>query len=356
MIVPGDATSEHAVELRKLVRDMGLESEIFASAIDDSLHSEAMLVHELPDRPLPATLIVYQMSSGSPLAQLALDRKEPLAINYHNLTPDWAYEDWDPAVASDQRWARRQLVDLARRASIGICPSAYNAVELSACGFRETAVCPVLVDMGRLGEFDSTKQSDNRWLFVGRLVPHKGSHRLVEALGIYNQLYGELPGLDLVGSPGPFRYVDAVKRLAHELGVSDSVNFARGVDDVGLGRFYRDAGVFVSASMHEGFCVPIVEAMHSRVPVVALGAAAVPETVGDAGLLVDPHGSDAYLAAKIAAAVHRVAGDSGLRSKLSTAGSMRAEELGLESARRQMRRILEGWIEAQPVSSARGAA
>ncbi|MFZ0665897.1 MAG: glycosyltransferase [Acidimicrobiales bacterium] len=372
MLVPGDATSEHAIELRRLLHDMGLESEIFATAIDDSLHSEAILMHELPDRRLPGTLLIYQMSSGSPLAELARDRKEPLAVNYHNLTPAWAYEHWDPATAADQRWARRQVAELAARASIGLCPSDYNAAELSACGFAETAVCPVLVDMNRLAGSDQRgsdqpasdkSASDKRsssveeelaarsdfaggtWLFVGRIVPHKGAHRLVQALAAYNKLFGVIPHLDLIGSPGPIRYVEAVQRLSEELGVASHIRLWSGVDDAGLGSFYRHADVFVSASMHEGFCVPIVEAMYNKVPVVALAAAAVPETVASAALLVEPAGTDAATAAFIASGVYRVSSDADLRSLLVAGGTVRAEQLGLERSRHTMRRILEGWID-----------
>ena len=97
MLVPGDATSDHAIQLRRLVRDMGFESEIFAAAIHDSLHDEGMLIRELPDRRLPGTLFVYQMSSGSPMVETARERKEPLAVNYHNLTPAHTYDRWEPA-------------------------------------------------------------------------------------------------------------------------------------------------------------------------------------------------------------------------------------------------------------------
>ena len=156
MLVPGDATSDHAIQLRRLAHDMGLESEIFATAIHDDLHDECFLVHELPDRRLPGTLLVYQMSSGSEMVHLARERHEPLAVNYHNVTPSWAYEHWQPAIAAEQRWARRQLSLLADRASFAICDSSYNASELDAAGYRNTVVCPVLVDMERLGSARST--------------------------------------------------------------------------------------------------------------------------------------------------------------------------------------------------------
>ena len=222
MLVPGDATSDHAIQLRRLVHDMGLESEIFAAAIHDSLHDEGMLIHELPDRTLPGTLLVYQMSSGSPMVETARERKEPLAVNYHNLTPAHTYDRWEPAIAADQRWARRQVGTLAARAALGICDSSFNERELLSYGYGATAVCPVLVDMERFGSAGSSgpvgerepvrelaRRDANgtvRWLFVGRIAPHKAQHRLVQALAAYERLYGPGARLDLVGRPGSARY------------------------------------------------------------------------------------------------------------------------------------------------------
>jgi glycosyltransferase involved in cell wall biosynthesis len=352
MLVPGDATSDHAIQLRRLAHDMGLDSEIFATAIHDDLRDESFLVHELPDRRLPATSFIYQMSSGSPMVDLARERLEPLAVNYHNLTPSSAYERWEPAIAAEQRWARRQIGNLSGRASLAICDSSYNARELDSNGYRSTVVCPVLVDMGRFGSVERSAQTAHRepdgrakWLFVGRIAPHKGQHRLVEALATYVKLYGDGARLDLIGRPGSLHYAEAVRKCADELGVGDLVTIVGDLDDLALGDYYRDADVFVSASVHEGFCVPILEAMHHGVPVVALSAAAVPETAGGAALLVDS--SDP---AVLATAVRSVIGDERLRVRLVADGRARAQQLSLERSRATMRRALEGWIEGRPMA------
>ena len=183
---------------------------------------------------------------------------------------------------------------------------------------------------------------------MGRIAPHKSQHRLVQALAAYEHIYGAGSRLDLVGRPGSFRYADAVRRCATGLGVSEIVQMAGGVDDVELGAFYSRADVFVSASVHEGFCVPIVEAMHYGVPVVALAAAAVPETLGGAGLLIGS--ADA---GTVAAAVHSVLGDQVLRDRLVCAGLARAEQLSLGRSRATMRQVLERWIEQRGSFEAR---
>jgi glycosyltransferase involved in cell wall biosynthesis len=276
-----------------------------------------------------------------------------LAVNYHNLTPPSAYDKWEPAIAAEQRWARRQIGNLSGRASLAICDSSYNARELESSGYRATAVCPVLVDMERFGPGEASdvpeisdgiahRDADGRtrWLFVGRIAPHKAQHRLVEALATYAKFYGDNVRLDLIGRPGSIRYAQAVRGCAEELGVGDLVTIAGDLDDRAVGTYYRKADVFVSASVHEGFCVPIVEAMYHGVPVVALGCAAVPETVGGAGLLVDR--SDP---AVLATAVHSVVSDESLRVRLVEDGRARAAELSLERSRAIMRGVLERWID-----------
>lgn len=355
MLVPGDATSDHAIALRRLLHDMGLESEIFASAIHDDLHAEAVLLHRLPDATLPGTLFVYQMSSASPMADLVRQRTEPLAVNFHNVTPASAYDGWDAAVAADQRWARRQVADLAGRASVGICDSAFNATDLVARNYAATEVCPVLVDMGRLSERGTSGPESvveeelaarrgsgiPSWLFVGRISPHKRQHRLVQALASHVEMYGARAHLDLVGSPGPVTYADAVRNCAEALGLAADVTLAGGVGPHDLSAYYRNADVLVSASVHEGFCIPIVEAMHHGVPVVAMSAAAVPETVDGAGLLVERDDPAVF-----ASSVRSVTTDPGLRERLVAAGTKRASELSLDRSRQTMRRVLERWIDA----------
>jgi glycosyltransferase involved in cell wall biosynthesis len=344
MLVRGDATSQHAIQLREVLQEMGLESEIFASAIDDELHDQGLLIHELPDRKLPGTVLVYQMSSGSPMVEFAAARKERLWINYHNITPGSTYDGWEPAIAAEQRWGRRQVARLAGRVEIGICDSKYNASELASFGYGRTFVCPVLIDFGRVG--DRSRPSGS-WLFVGRIAPHKGQHRLVQTLAAYSKIYGITPRLDLVGSVGSLRYAEAVRGYAEDLGISDLVAIVRGIDDRVLGEYYAKAGVLVSASIHEGFCVPIIEAMHVGVPVVALASAAVPETAGKAALLVDE-----FDPGVMASVVQRVGEDATLRGRLVEAGRERAVELSLERSRARMREVIERCLDGAATADA----
>ncbi|MGH9207142.1 MAG: glycosyltransferase, partial [Acidimicrobiales bacterium] len=177
-------------------------------------------------------------------------------------------------------------------------------------------------------------------LFVGRIVPNKAQHDLVRAFYMYRKLYDPSARLHLVGRSEWSTYDQAVNQLIHELDLEKAVRLPGQVSQGALAAYYEAADVFVSASDHEGFCVPLLEAMHHRVPVVAYGAAAIPETVGSAGVVID---SKSPLT--MAAAIHRVAGDPNLSERLANAGDKRLSDFALHKTKARMtdalRRLLD---------------
>jgi len=334
-LIPRDATGSHTLLLRDALRAAGWRSEIFAEATHDELAGESRRLEDYPGQARPDDVCVYQLSTSSAIAEFLLGREEVLVLDYHNITGPEHYEGWDPATARRAALAREQLARLAPRAALGLADSAFNEADLHAAGCRRTVVVPVLVDHGRLSvpPDPSTakalaacrREGGARWLFVGRLVPSKAQHQLVKALWAYRRLYDPGARLWLVGSAPAPAYLDAVRAFVDELGLSRSVTLAGEVPDPVLAAYYRAADVYVSLSVHEGFGIPLLEAMHSELPVVALGAGAVPGTVGGAGLVLaraDP--------VTVAAAVHRVLEDPGLRRRLVAAGRRRAASRALE--------------------------
>ncbi|MGY6500683.1 MAG: glycosyltransferase, partial [Acidimicrobiales bacterium] len=202
-------------------------------------------------------------------------------------------------------------------------------------GYPEPVVVPVLVDVaGRVGGVDPVVVDRVRggagsvWLFVGRLAPNKCQHDVVRAFAVFRRVVDPSARLVLVGGSSSGRYVDAVGALVQELGLVGSVVVAGSVPDEELGSYYAAADVFVCLSEHEGFCVPLLEAMFHETPVVAFAAAAVPETVGSAGLVVGDKSP-----VVVSSAVARVLGDVGLRERLVAAGRDRVEHFSLERGR-----------------------
>jgi len=171
-------------------------------------------------------------------------------------------------------------------------------------------------------------------LFVGRIVPSKAQHELVKALWAYRRLYDGKARLHLVGGTSSFEYTKALQDFVEDLGLSAAVRCPGEVSDAALAAYFEAADVYLSLSAHEGFGVPLVEAMVAGVPVVTRPAGAVSGTVADAALVLaasDP--------SYVAAALHRVCTDGHLRATLTAAGARRAAALSTDAARRTVEAV-----------------
>src|SRR5262249_52808822 len=199
--------------------------------------------------------------------------------------------------------------------------SQFNEAELVDAGFEHTAVAPFLIDLRTLDvEPDPAVKAaaGTTWLFVGRLAANKAQHDLVKAFAAYRQFHDADAHLVLVGGGTDGEYGKTVTRFVHGLGLDDAVTITGQITHEALAAYFEIADVFVTVSEHEGFCVPLVEAMHHRVPIVAHAAAAIPETLGNAGVLL--HEKDACT---VAAVVQRVVSDSALQRQLVETGARR---------------------------------
>lgn len=343
---PRDAIGGHILEVQRLVRGMGLRSEIYAAGVAAGApRSAAHPLRRLAPRAEPGTYLMYQLSTGSnSVMPLLLQRAEPRLVNYHNITPAELFGPWEAHVGGELELGRRQLAELAPGTVLGLADSAYNEEELRAGGYPSTAVAPLLVDLeafdgpadsGVSDRLESAKRKGGSdWLFVGRVAPHKCQHDIVKALVAYRQLYDPEARLHLVGGSSSHAYWTAIRRFSIAAGVGKAVELAGSVSHEALVAYYRSADVFVCLSDHEGFSAPLLEAMHHGVPVVALSAAAVPETLGRAGVLLpakDP--------VMVAAAVHRTRVDASLRAQLAAAATERLDHFRLERSR-------ERWVHA----------
>ncbi|MEM7140395.1 MAG: glycosyltransferase family 4 protein [Actinomycetota bacterium] len=331
-----DATSTHARFVRDLLVEDGHDVRFVAerSTIDGE-----SFVH-LDRWNADADLTVLQHSIGSVAASEIAKRRIPVVVNYHNITPLEFVEPWEPRQVEGLRWGRQQLWELRPVAVGAICDSDYNARELRDIGFRNVAVSPVLFDPLRGDAVEPAPFGGVTMLFVGRLSPNKCQHDLVAALAAL-RARGVPARLVLVGGDASAQFRRALDALAQRLGVADAVIIAGSVPPAELIGWYLAADVFVSTSEHEGFCVPAVEAMGLGVPVVAYGAAAIPETVGGAGIVLSDKSPGV-----IAEAVQRVASDDDVRAELIARGRGRAAELGepssIETMRDTLRSLLSG--------------
>lgn len=353
---PRDAIGGHALRVQGVLRDMGIDSEIYAEQIHPDSRGGAHSVSSYQKRSDKRNgagrhWLLYQASTGTKLVDWLLDTEERLILNYHNLTPVQYFAGWEPAVAAELKLGRKQLRRLRHSTDLVIADSAYNEGEMIELGYEHTTVVPILFDAdsfgrqrdeARFAQLASAKESGGiDLLFVGRLAPNKAQHDLVKMLAVYREVYDADARLRLVGSSSSHAYFDTMRHYVHALGLDGAVDFAGSVSESELTAYFDAADVFVSASEHEGFCVPLVEAMHHRVPIVAYAAAAIPETLGSGGLLLrskDP--------ATMAAGVHRIVTDAALRQRLIAAGTARVADFSLDRSRAKLQHAIGELVEA----------
>jgi len=336
---PHDATSNHTRLLRDLLVEGGADVGVVVQFVTSD-EPVTLLKNWEPT----ADLTILQHAIGSEIANRVIRQRVPVVVNYHNVTPPEFVEAWDADLISGLRWGRSQLDQLAAVARGGLAVSEFNARDLRASGFTDVSVAPVLWDLPEASERVDRPiaSAGGTVLFVGRVSPNKCHHDLIASLAALTPIRPEAE-LVFVGSAASAQYLRALYRLAERLGVDDRVRFTGTVGTDELASWYGRADVFACLSAHEGFCVPIVEAMHHGLPVVAHRAAAIPETVDGAALLLG-----AKAPTTVAAAIDRVLSDTELRSSLSAAGRVRAADFAGPESRRLNRQALDRFLQVQP--------
>ncbi len=344
----GDAVGRHTLRLRDATRARGFESDVFVDTVDADTKNETCPVLDYVSRARPGDVVVYQFATASPMAQWLADRGETLVVNYHNITPPELLAAWDNHLALGQLRAQGELKLLAPRAALAVADSAYNEAHLRAAGFARTAVVPPSAGLPPETLTPVSPVADvlahgARWLCVGRVAPNKALEDVVAALAVTRS--GIDPGatLRIIGKPATPSYDAALHRYVSELGLSAAVRFDGHASDATVAAAYEQADVLVVTSAHEGFCVPVVEAMAARLPVVAFAQGALPEVLGDAGALVTDRNPYA-LARTINALLHDLA----RRQRLSDAAAGQLRVLDLPGAADRMVDLLCEVAQAVP--------
>lgn len=289
-LTPGDAASNQVFAMDRAFRELGYESAIYANKIDSDLATQVQHFSRLvPDK---GDILIYHLTTGTSFTNSILHYPHPVALYYHNITP--ARYFWGNAWGSFIKcWrGRRQLKKLQANTFFSWAASQYSANELNALGFQPTSVLPILLDATEYREtrvkqeLISTYQDGKvNILMVGRVTPHKKQDEAICLLAEYKKLFSDQVRLIIVGNHKP-AYGAKLRKLAAQLQVQDQVVFTGKVSFEELCTYYRLCDLLLCLSEHEGFCVPLVESMIFDKPIVAYRAAAVPDTVGDAGVLI----------------------------------------------------------------------
>ncbi len=287
----GDAIGNEVLGIQRVLRAAGFQSEIFVETADPRLEELTLDYRELPDFSRPGNLLVHHFSIGSRASRLAYALPDRMMLVYHNITPPEYFIDVHTLLVQLCFMGRRELGAYVGRADLAVGDSEFNRRDLEELGFRETGVLPVVPDFSHLDGSSNpfvARAFDDEWtniLFVGRVIPNKKIEDLIRAFHGYRSLFNPRSRLLIVGAFSGFEwYLAMLHELSAKLG-ADHVHFVGHVSNAELKAYYEVADLFLCASEHEGFCVPLVEAFYMGIPVLAYAATAVPATLDGGGVL-----------------------------------------------------------------------
>jgi glycosyltransferase involved in cell wall biosynthesis len=338
----GDAVGRHTLRLRDATRARGLASNIYVDTTESGTANETLPVTDYPAQARAGDVLVYQFATASSMVPWLVSRPETLVVNYHNITPPELWAAWDNHVALGQVRAQAELQLLVPRTALAVADSRYNQGQLDTMGFARTAVVPPSAALdhtliGAIGQRRATIPSSGaRWLSVGRVAPNKAIEDTIAALMVTRAQHDPGATLCIIGKPANAAYDAALHRYVADLGLTEVVTFAGHASDATVAAAYADADVLVVMSEHEGFCVPVTEAMAIGLPVVAFAQGALSEVLGDAGVLVNS--KNPYV---LAATVSSLLGDGPKRAGLAAAGRAQLDALGLDAAADRFVDLLE---------------
>ncbi|HSB75891.1 MAG TPA: glycosyltransferase [Terriglobales bacterium] len=286
----GDAITGDMLEIQRVLRQSGIESQIFAQHVAPGLEKAIRPVSAYSGNADSLLLVHHSMGFDGFEGIVGLPGRK--ILRFHNITPSHFLPA--PSLMRYAELGRRQLRQYAQHIELAIAVSEYNRQDLIAAGYRYTCTLPILFRPDSLLALKPDPQQMRalgqhvNLLFVGRICPNKKQNDLISIFDAYYHGYNPQARLLLIGSwEGTEMYAEQLRSQIKSAGLEQAVWIPGKIPAATLAAAYRRSTALVCASEHEGFCVPLLEAMAFDLPVVAYRAAAVPETLGPAGILLE---------------------------------------------------------------------
>lgn len=313
----GDGVSNDCIAIKSIFEKEGYRTAIYAENIDQRLSEKNIYsIKKLP-KLYKDDIVLYHLSTGTPLNRMILELNGKKIIRYHNITPPEFFEGYSASLNDLCRQGYDEAKEIAQRSRYVLADSEYNRKEMIRMGFKgDSKVAPILIPFDDYKKTASEKViseyrnfSGKNIVFVGRLAPNKKQERIIEIFNYYKKYFDSNARLFLVGSGNGLElYEKRLKQYAEFLELKD-VYFTGHINFDEILAYYQLADTFVCMSEHEGFCIPLVEAMYFDKPIVALDTSAVGETLNGSGILLKE-----YKPIEAAGIIHKVNTDVLLRN------------------------------------------
>lgn len=349
-IAYGDAVSNDAIAMRDVLIQMGFYSRIYGEHILPPLkRSDAIPLAEMPQ--LKADdVAIYHLSTGTPLTHTFANLPCRKVVVYHNTTPPRYFYKNNAVLYAVQKESLQQIKALAPYVDYCMADSAFNRDDLRAMGYTcPIDVLPILIPFADYAQ-DFTphllqKYSDTtiNVLYTGRIASNKKVEDILASFACYQKYYNANSRLFLAGNYAPGElYFRQLTAYAKKLGIAEQVVFTGSVPFRDIVTYYHLADVYLCMSEHEGFCVPLVEAMYFAVPIIAYASTAVPQTLGGTGLLLQDKNP-----MLVAGAIDRLMRDTALRTEIVQTQNVRLQDFSYETIRAQFMENMNAFLEGK---------
>lgn len=346
-IAYGDAVGNDCRAIDRILKEEGYETAIYAENIDARLPEHtAEPVDQMP-AVTASDIIIYHLSIGTKLNDLLPTLPAGKIYVYHNITPESYFKIYDNNAYRMCRMGREQTKAMAQVPDYCLADSAYNRQELLDYGYRcPIDVLPILIpfeDYEKHPDEEMLRRYSDGYiniLFTGRVAPNKKHEDLIKAFYAFHRKNPESRLILAGGYAAEDKYIQRLKFYVRSMGLTHDVVFTGHIPFASILALYRTASVFWCMSEHEGFCVPLVEAMYFHIPIVAYSSTAVPWTLGGSGVLLEERNPE--LAAGV---TERLLQDEALRRIVIEGQDERLKDFAYERTEAQLRGYLKAFIE-----------
>lgn len=340
----GDAISNHAVAIQQVLTDAGYESAIYTGSSDEKMQPLCRALSEHRKASSRQNGIILHHAVGSRVSDYATSARGKKLLFYHNITPPHFFLRYNDSIYKRLELGRSQLKKMRKAFGVSVADSEYNARELRSFGYKDVRVLPIMLDFSIYERASLAHEQTmagvsadglTTLLFVGRIAPNKKVEDVLRVFAAYQKRINPCSRLLLVGKVNRYStYHTYLLNIAAELNVKNYF-FLGTVAVEALVSFYRMADIFLLMSEHEGFGVPLVEAMFFGAPVLAYKSTAVPETLGNAGVLINEKNYD-----EIAELIHLIVTDESLRNRIISTQGERLRYFDKENTKQGLLNII----------------